>query len=601
MLDTVIKIGQLYRQAPDAHKYHEQINYSLKDVEALKKNKDKDGNIIETTFLNLPVVERGDSYEFDFESVSEVEDEDKQKQMYYLNFKTSKKDAEKRYLFGDIVYSHYVDKKGKLNEFGNYRLFGKWTNKPSFQGAEPLNLFIKSDTIIKFRDVYRKNIKRIEELLKSKKSIVLHFDFEGIPWYRKEAVLNDIDSIILFYKSDKNSKSLVSYIENDTENEFAEKNNIIGKLTLNKYLYKTLGGTTPGFSEDVAYKNKLFSLDEIISVMYATQVYQDPIIRINNIGIIALPHSDKMTSEDIVQFFSKDSNSFVSARSKEETLIAETSDDMFLPLTENSFSDKVKFDIIFSGIPKSPAGVHCDLVEISNIEKSILVRTHDKIREKKKKIFEDIYREFPNPRKPFQFSVRNSFLKLLGDVTTDKKKYQSHLLKVLPQLYSDTYYQDPILLPAFIDKVEYNIRDGGQAFSTLKYDFYFLMNIQKNNNLMKITQTKSYALGKYLGIMARQFAAWRDDCPIKSFEKSYVGNLSRRITSIEELVKFAGFINEKLTIHDRLYLDVKEAYLQLVETIDSFEGEKYSKHNCALGFFESYYGKREKSNEESVN
>lgn len=580
MLDTVIKIGKLYREAPDAHKYHEQINLAWKDVEALRKNKDKDGNIIETVFYQLPVIDRGDTYTFDFDNLKELKDEDKQKQMYYLNFKTSKKDAEKRYLFGDIVYCHFVDKKNKLNEFGNYRLFGKWEKRTSFAGAEEVSSIIENIVIQKFRIAYRSQKDRIEELLKSVPSIVLHFGFEKISWFQIDNLVTDIDKII--------SSNLVEQHES-SEN-----------YILTKYLYKTLGGVSPDFSDTSTYKNKLFLMDEIISLMYATQAYQDPAIRINNIGIVALPHSNKITSDDIVNFFNRDNKSLIEETNKEEKVLME-SDDMFTPFVDNHFSDEVKFDIIFSSIPKSPAGVFCDLIEISNIEKSLLRQVHEDIQSQKAKILNRINEAFPNARKPFTFSVRYSFLKILGDVTKDKKKYQSHLLKVIPQLYSNSYYQDPILLPAFIEKVEYNIREGGQLFNTLKYDFYFLMNIQKNNNLMKITDTKSYALGKNLGIMARQFAAWRDDCPIKSFEKSYVGNLSRRITTIDELVKFSGFINEKLTIHGRLYPDVKNAYLQLVETIGLFEGEKYSKHNCALGFFESYYGKTNSNNEQQNN
>ncbi|RUT77772.1 hypothetical protein [Ancylomarina longa] len=604
MLDTVIKIGKLYREALNAHKYHEQINHAWKDVEALRKKKDKDGNVIDTVFYELPVIDKGNTFEFNFENLKEIEDEDKQKQIYYLNFKTSKKDAEKRYLFGDIVYSHFIDNKNKLNEFGNYRLFGKWENKSSFEGAEPLNAFIKSDNIKKFRYAYRNKKEQFEMLIKSKQSIVLHFTFNTHPWYKLPNIVEDVDSIILFYKPKGKNESLVGYLEDKLDKDFIDNNNLSAKLTLNKYLYKTLGGVTPGFSEVYSYKNKVFTIDNVISLMYATQVYQDPIIRINQIGIIALPHSDKITSEEIVSFFNREQKSISTQARKEETIVLE-SDDIFAPLTENLFADTVKFDIIFSSIPKSPSGVFSDLIEISNIEKSLLKQVHEHILSQKAKILNRTNKAFPNTKKPFAFSVRYSFLKILGDVTKDKKKYQSHLLKVLPQLYSNTYYQDPILLPAFIEKVEYNIREGGQLFNILKYDFYFLMNIQKNNNLMKITETKSYDLGKNLGIMANRFAAWRDDCPIKSFEKSYVGNLSRRITSIEELVKFSGFLNEKLTIHGFMskskYIYIKDAYSSLVETINNFEGEKYNRHNCALGFFESYYGKRVSNTEQQIN
>jgi len=580
MLDTVIKIGKLYREAPNAHAYHEQINPAWKDVEALRKKKDKDGNPIETIFYELPVIDKGDYFLFDFNNLSVVEDEDKKKRFFYLNFKTSKKDAEKRYLLGDVCYGHYTDNKNSLQEFGNYRLFGKWTGKSSFTGAEKISKTMNNLLIHKFRDEFRKKKEEIEKLMESVSSIFIHFNFGGKKWYELEGLLNAIDEII--------SSNLVV------------KDEATGKLVLNKYLYKTLGGrgVTPGFAENFKYKNKMFSTDEIISLMYATQVYQEPKIRINNIGIVALPHSDKITSDDIVNFFSKDKKTLKEEAAIEGNLIIEP-DELFDELINNNFSDKVKFDIIFSSIPKSPAGVYSDLVEISNIEKSLIVRVHDNIQKQKRKILDRINTEFPNPKKPFSFSVKFSFLKILGDVTTDKKKFQFHLLKVLPQIYSDSYYQDPVLLPAFIEKTEHNIREGGQSFTTLKYDFYLLMNIQKSNHLMKITETKSYALGENLGIMARQFAAWRNDCPIKSFEKSYVGNLSRRITSLDELVKFSGFLNEKLTMHDRLYPDVKKAYIELVDLIRNFEGEKYSKHNCALGFFESYYGSIKKEENKS--
>jgi hypothetical protein len=580
MLDTVIKIGKLYREAPDAFKYHEQINQAWNDILSLNKKKDKEGNTIETVFYELPVIERENRFIFDFDNIKQIKDEDKQKQIRYLNFKTSKKDAEKRYLFGDIVYSHFIDKKNVLNEFGNYRLFGKWEKRSSFQGAEEVSKHIKNKTIQNFRNEFRNKKEEIEGLLKSNTSIVLHFDFNGKMWHKNKDIINEIDKII--------TSNLV------------EKHREADNYVLTKYLYKTLGGITPGFGNENAYKNKLFKLDEIISLMYATGVYQKPIIRINNIGVIALPHSDMLNSEDIVNFFERDSVSLRKESNKEEQLLLEN-EPLFTPLVKNRFSDKVKFDIILTSIPKSPAGIYSDLVEITNIEKSLLKEVHKRITSIKLDIIERFNSEFTTPKKPFNYSLKQSFLKILGDVTSDKKKFQSHLLKVLPKLYTNTYYQDPILLPAFIEKIEYNIRSEGQLFPTLKYDFYFLMKIQINDNLMKITETKSYALGKNLGIMARQFAAWRNDCPIKSFEKSYVGNLSRRITTIEEVVKFSSFLNEKLTIHDRLYPDVKEAYLQLVEIIDEFENEKYNRHNCALGFFESYYSKPETKKNNSNN
>lgn len=108
---------------------------------------------------------------------------------------------------------------------------------------------------------------------------------------------------------------------------------------------------------------------------------------------------------------------------------------------------------------------------------------------------------------------------------------------------------------------------------------------------MEITNSRSYALGRCLGIMARPFAAWRDDCPIKSFEKNYVGNLTRRLAYPEDLVKFSNFLNEKLAIHEKLYKDQQEASRQLAQELKNLTGVKYNKNECALGFFESYFEK----------
>jgi hypothetical protein len=590
-LDTVLQVGKFYREDKNAWKYHDQIIQAMKDVNTLSKNKDKDGNFITTTFYEIPVIDKGEEFFFDLENKSEILDEDKKNSLYYLNFKTSKKDSAKRYLLGDIVYSCYTDGKGKLVENGNYRMHGNWENKSSFLLCEEVANDMDNTFIRKFRNEFRNKISEIENLLNTHKSIVIHFNFDGKRWLDIPGIIDVIDNNLT-----------INLIKEYPESE---------KVVLDKYLYKTLGGVTPGFTDVNKYKNRLFTRDEIISLMYAGKASESPIVRFGNIGIIALPHSEKLSSESVINFFERNKNTqdnkIKEEIDKEENVVdvaieeSEDFDFFFKDFVNNDFDDAVKFDIVFTNIPASPAGVYADLVEVSNVEKSLLKFVNKNIREKARETENMANSEFPNMKSKINFQIGSSFKNIFGDVTKDKKKYQSHLLKVLPQIYTDNYYEDSMLLPIFIDKVEYNIREGNQNFATLKYDFYFLMNIQKNNPLMKITESKSYALGKNLGIMARQFAAWRDDCPIKSFEKSYVGNLSRRISSIEELVKFASFINEKLVMHGRLFPEVKNAYEELVEIIENFGNEKYNKYNCALGFFASYYETKAKSENNTEN
>lgn len=586
-LDTVIKIGNLYRQSKDSWQYHDQVNWAIKDINNLSKKKDVNESHIKTVFYELPVIEHENGFNFKIENLTEIHDEDKRNSIYYLNFKTSKKDAEKRYLIGDIVYSSFVNKKQKVEENGNYRM-AKEKKVSSFYRAEEVAKTMNNKFIQDFRNEFRKNATFIEELLRKHSSVVLHFNFQGKRWIDFEGIVNSIDNIL--------TDALIVNTEFDN------------KVALRSYLYKTLGGNSPGFSDIARYKNRLFEKDEIVSLMYAGKAAEKPTIRINNIGIIALPHSEKLSSNEIVAFFERKKElagdeKLAEEEDKEELLNENQNtegDSIFDEIIDNDFDNLVKFDIVFTSIPSSPAGVFYDLVEISNIEKSLLIKVKNKIVKAKLEMLNLAENEFPNGRFKPMPDVKISFLKILGDVTKDKKKFQLHILRTLPKIYSDTYYEDPILLPAFIEKVEYNIRNGGQQFSTLKYDFYFLSKIQKNNTVMQITNSQSYAIGQALGKMARPFVAWRDDCPIKSFEKSYVGNLTRRISSLEDVTKFADFLNQKLTIHERAFKTEKDAFLSLIETMKAFK-ERYNKHYCSLGFFESYYAPFVKENTPSNN
>lgn len=108
---------------------------------------------------------------------------------------------------------------------------------------------------------------------------------------------------------------------------------------------------------------------------------------------------------------------------------------------------------------------------------------------------------------------------------------------------------------------------------------------------MSIQESQSYKVGLLLGELARQFAAWRNDCPIKSFEKSYVGTLSRRITTIPDLIRFKTFIEEKLILHERVpFTHLTSANLsEKLKLLESSKDEQYDRHKCAFGFFESYF------------
>src|SRR5205814_425877 len=127
----------------------------------------------------------------------------------------------------------------------------------------------------------------------------------------------------------------------------------------------------------------------------------------------------------------------------------------------------------------------------------------------------------------------------------------------------------------------------------LKYDYYFLARLRKTNGddpMDEMKNSKSYQAGLLLGRMAQPL-----DRKIASFEKNYVGLLSRRISDKQGLVKFANFINEKLAIHDVAYPNLKQASVRLAGLVTEIGDREYRKSYCAFGFFEGYFGRNDEA------
>ena len=100
-------------------------------------------------------------------------------------------------------------------------------------------------------------------------------------------------------------------------------------------------------------------------------------------------------------------------------------------------------------------------------------------------------------------------------------------------------------------------------------------------------ESPSFKAGKLLGQLS-QPVSWK----INSFEKNYVGQLSRRISDIDGLMNFAGFICEKLAIHDKAYTKLKEKYGEFMSLVKEIQKD-YDRRYCVVGFFEGYFSKFE--------
>ncbi len=401
--------------------------------------------------------------------------------------------------------------------------------------------------------------------------IFIHFDYNGKHWYELK---DSFDAV--------SAKMTEEFVE-ETED---------GGVVLKKSLYKNLcSGDTkndiqfPNFSLKGKKKAKSFTDDEINNLFYAASYTSKgkPIYK-TDIKLIVLPSGNNLTEEDYAEFIDKNNETSIVNSNEYSNSLFDFAD------TENN--DITLFDLILckKGGMTSPDS---DLVEISGIEKSKLRNIKERISEIAHAIYNERKQEIRIEKELYPLVLEYSFLNILGTPQYDEKtkrmkfvensKYQSHLIKVLPLIYTDNYVHDDVLLPSFIRNVESSIRSDDNKYKFLKYDLKFLLGIQniKNKKYMEITESKSYQFGLKLGKLSKPLKK-----EINSFEKTYVGLLTRRISTKEDCVKFVNDICGKLTMHEKVWSTL---CAEVCNNLASLSLQEYDKEKVAFGFFEGYF------------
>jgi hypothetical protein len=636
-LDTVLQIGKVLRHSDDSLKYFKYVEPCPQDP----KTKEW------PTCITIPVKE---DFSFDWEGI-EITPEKDRKKLYYLKFKTSDADVFVKYIFGDLYYSKTakIKKDGiiEISEGGYYRLENPNHTQAGFRPSsfnrgnddyEDIVKDYKNGTVFNaFREILKNNLKIIEAILNYLPAVTEYI--ESNPKYNFLNTINDVqklyDSIVLknynLYKKKLDLKELAElgdtdrkrlfdlsnysvfihfeFPENKQWYQFSDEMNLItGKIlsefvdnngkgqVLKKTLYKTLcSGDTkndiqfPMFTNLNKHKAKIFTNDELQDLFYAIDyTSKGKQITGTDIKLIVLPCGNNLSAKDYETFrVKRDENRIVAINNNDNQ------GDMLFHFALDDNIDITTFDLIFckKGGLTSPDS---DLIEISGIEKSKLRLIMERIRKISREVELDRKNFIKTDRDLFPLKIDYSFCSILGNPQYDEKKkkvsfkanpkYQSHLLKVLPLIYTENYFQDEVLLPAFVQNVEFSIRVGDSNFSFLKYNLKFLLKIQntKNDIFMEITSSESYQIGFLLGGMAKNLSM-----EINSFEKNYVGNLTRRIGTLSDFVKLKNEVEQKLIMHDKAKFTFQTSY-DLAQKVKEFTS-RYDKEECAFGFMESYF------------
>ena len=627
-LDTVLKIGNILRNSK------EKMSFSNAVASCPKDNKG-----CWPFCLCLPVDK---NFNIIFDRASIIP-ENKRNSLFYLTYKTSNSDSVCRYIYGDIYYSvkGTLSKNGSINkpkEDGYYRL-GESQNKNSFNiGNDKCEKIcsssdISSEEIKGFQQIrtgFAKEKTLIERILKYAPAIIRYFEKENVSSF-KEYIENEdnLKDICCTINKENNKKELKKSSEAKGDEEllllntasiflhfsyedgngdekswydFSNTFELVTQKMLKEYVAETNGGLVlnknlwhticsgdkkndiqfPNFAWENRYKTRGFTESDIEDLFYGvTYAKKGKMISGSEYKLIVLPFGKNLKADDLKLFIEKKNESSI-------ILSNEYSDDLISSALGSS-STFTSFDFIF--VKNGGTKPDTDLIEISNITRSTLNR----VDLRNKSIAHQVYSERNNEIKvDMSLSICKSLTNLLGDIQLDatgkvkitaSKKYESHILKVLPLIYKEDYYNDPYLLHSFVTNVESVTRIGEGSFwyKILKYDLMFILSIQNNkqNKYMEITNSASFKLGVKIGKMAKPLKN-----SIGSFEKNYVGLLSRRVSTKEDCIRFVTDISQKLVMHDSVW---SAMCAEVCDDLANLSESEYDKDELSFGFLDGYF------------
>ena len=623
-LDTVLKIGNILRNSKEKMSFSNAIASCPKDNKGcwpfcLCLPVDKDFNII-------------------FDKASIVH-ENQRNNLYYLKYKTSGNDTSCKYMFGDIYYSvkGTLGNNGSvsISEDGNYRLaksqssFDKG-NADYKSICSSLDFSNKEINELKqIRTGFGREQTMLERILKYAPAIICYFENQNGSF--KEYIYNEdnLKKICCTINKENNKKKLEKLSEAKGDEEllllnsasifmhfsyedgnggekswydFSKTFELVTRKMLKEYVAETKRGLVlnknlwhticsgdkkndiqfPNFDLENRYKTRGFTESDIEDLFYGVPyAKKGKMISGSEYKLIVLPFGNNLKADDLKLFTEKKNESSI-------ILSNEYSDDLISSALGSS-STFTSFDFIF--VKNGGTKPDTDLIEISNITRSALNRVDSR----NKSIAHQVYAERNNEIKvEMSLSICKSFCNLLGDVQLDatgkvkiaaSKKYESHILKVLPLIYKENYYNDPYLLHSFVTNVESatHIGDGSFWCKILKYDLMFILSIQNNkqNKFMEITNSCSFKLGFKIGKMAKPLKK-----AIGSFEKNYVGLLSRRVSTKDDCIRFISDISQKLVMHDGMWATM---CAEVCDDLANISETEYDKDELSFGFLDGYF------------
>lgn len=486
------------------------------------------------------------------------------------------------YALTESLYSTSIfEDEHKINEYYFHGLFNNYFQKAS-------NFLLKNETLNNLSEVTKQKL-----LNYGYSEVFIHFDFQGKSWENLSESFN----------------AIIDYLNSEIS-----ENTDYG-IVLSKSVYRTLCSGDekndwqfPYFSTAKKYQSFAFSENAFKDFLYTDNFVKTPRYRLTGTGIAiyVLPNIID-ESEEISQNEKADEyKRFLNDRDENRFFNYEP----LFPFEDDEIPQAIKkFDFILSDTSGKTVK---DIVEISGIDRSYFFKIKKEIEELEKQISKEL-KEVLNRKEAGYISIEKALKFILGDILESEKKksidikegakYKAHILKILPKIYVRDYHQDDSLLIGMIENIQSIVRKkedfmiwisskkgnknaigvnaNWQKYQLLKHSFKLFISIQKTNNMDKISESPNYQIGKKIGRLARPLKK-----AINSFEKSYVGLLSRRVNTLNDCMAFINEIDEMLTRHSKTWAQTSAEARQMLAELSE---KSYDKELLAFGFFEGYF------------
>jgi hypothetical protein len=496
--------------------------------------------------------------------------------LFHETFKRDLDKINKLLLFAPVFESYMNEREIVTNSLCNMNVLNEsYLNVVKSKNQSILKrLLNKGETIESYSNETKKKFLQFADF-----TVFIHFRFikdgEKLNWYQFDTTFDCI--------KDKLNSEVTNVIRQG--------------LVPSKSIYRTLCSGNdkndiqfPSFGIDNSFKSFAFkNKEQFEDFLYSGSVLNKPFRRLRYTNIDMFVYPIALKGEEIS---SKDYDDFFFDKKDESRL---DYDPIFSIIENEGFKRFNRFDFVFAD---NGGNTTNDLIELSGIEKSTLRSVQGRIDTIAKEINLERKKDLGTINEFNKLEIEISYRNILGNPLVDNNgrivfkpsaNYESHLIKVLPLIYTSNYYNADYLLPSFIRVSEYIVRNIEKNyiwynFADLKYHLKFLYNIQntENDRFMEITTSESYQIGFMLGAMAKNLSQ-----EINSFEKNYVGNLTRRVGTLSDFIKLKNEIEQKLIMHDKSKFTFQTSY-DLAQMVKEFN-TRYDKEECAFGFMESYF------------